>query len=37
LPKKKKQWPAKFFQSIRIVDSKFARLSQPEVPSIKEL
>jgi len=36
-PKKKKQWPAKFFERIRIVDSKFGRLSQPEVPPAKEL
>jgi virulence-associated protein VagC len=37
LPKKKKEWPPKFFQSIRIADSKFARLTQPGVPPIKEL
>jgi virulence-associated protein VagC len=37
LPKKKKEWPPRFFQSIRIADSKFARLAQPEVPRIKDL
>jgi antitoxin VapB len=37
LPKKKKQWPPRFFQSIRIGDPRFARLGQPEVPPIKEL
>jgi virulence-associated protein VagC len=36
-PKKKKQWPPRFFQKIRIVESKFERLSQPEVPPAKEL
>lgn len=37
LPKKKKEWPPKFFQSVRILDSGFSRLSQPEVPPVKEM
>lgn len=37
LPKKRKQWPSRFFQSIRIADPRFARLGQLEVPPIKEL
>jgi virulence-associated protein VagC len=37
LPKKKKELPPKFFQSIRILDSEFGRLSQPEVPPVKKI
>jgi virulence-associated protein VagC len=37
LPKKKKDWPPKFFRSVRILDSGFSRLTQPEVPPVKEM
>ena len=37
LPKKKKEWPPRFFRGIRIADPRFARLGQPEVPPIKGL
>jgi virulence-associated protein VagC len=37
LPKKKKEWPPKFFQSIRILDSEFGRLNQPGIPPIKKM
>jgi antitoxin VapB len=37
LPKKRKEWPPKFFQNVRILDPRFSRLSQPEVPRVKEM
>jgi antitoxin VapB len=37
LPKKKKAWPPKFFQNIRVTDSNFRRLSQPAVPPVKSV
>jgi antitoxin VapB len=35
LPKKKKVWPPKFCQNIRITDSRFRRPGQPDVPAVK--
>jgi len=37
LPKKKKEWPPKFFQGIRIADPRFGRPGQPDVPPIKTM
>jgi antitoxin VapB len=37
LPKKKKEWPPKFFQNIRISDPKFRRPGQPDVPPVKAI
>jgi tRNA(fMet)-specific endonuclease VapC len=36
-PKKKEEWPLKFFQDIRITDSRFKRPGQPDVPPVKPI